>query len=46
MGGYGAYVWPAYLTAAILLLALAIASLRGLARAKKQLARLQDSHET
>ena len=28
MGGYGAYIWPSYLIAAIVLLALLIGSLR------------------
>ncbi len=36
MGGYAAYVWPAYALAAIVLLALLVATLRGL-RAREAL---------
>jgi heme exporter protein D len=32
MGGYAAYVWPAYGIAAVILVAMLIASLRGLRR--------------
>jgi heme exporter protein D len=36
MGGYAAYVWPAYGIAAAVLAGLAIASYRGMRRAERQ----------
>lgn len=41
LGGYGAYVWPAYGAAALVLLGLLLASLRRLFAAERELARLQ-----
>jgi heme exporter protein D len=41
MGGYAGYVWPAYLAAALVLGALALASLRRLARVRRTLAGLE-----
>lgn len=40
MGGYGAYVWPAYLVSAATLAALVAFVLRRAARARKRLAAL------
>lgn len=41
LGGYGAYVWPAYAAAAIVLVALLLASLRRVISTERRLARLQ-----
>lgn len=41
MGGYGAYVWPAYGLTAIVMAALLIASLRGLRERQRQLRALE-----
>jgi heme exporter protein D len=41
MGGYAGFVWPAYLVAALVLAALAAASVMRLARARRTLARLE-----
>jgi len=40
MGGYAAYVWPAYGLAAIVLIGLLVVSLRRLRRAEAELAEL------
>ena len=40
MGGYGAYVWPAYALAALVLVVLLVASLRQLRAGQSQLRRL------
>ena len=45
MGGYGAYVWPAFALAAILMAGMAWISLRSLRKAEKNLSELQPSHE-
>lgn len=41
MGGYGGFVWPAFAVTAVVLLALAISSLRSLRAHQRALARLQ-----
>jgi heme exporter protein D len=41
MGGYGAYVWPAYATVAVVMIGLLVASVRQLRRTKAQLAELR-----
>lgn len=41
MGGYAAYVWPAYAATVVLLGGAAIATLRAYAHAKRNLARLE-----
>jgi len=41
MGGYGAYVWPAYAVSAATLAGLAILILRRAAKAQKRLSALQ-----
>lgn len=41
MGGYAAYIIPAFLAAAIIMAWMAVSSLHGLARARKRLAALQ-----
>ena len=41
MGGYGAYVWPAYAVSAVTLAGLAIVILRRAAKAQKRLSALQ-----
>ena len=45
MGGYAAYVWPAYGAAALILVGLLVASLAGLRRRQRELARLDDGRE-
>jgi len=45
MGGYAAYVWPAYAVALIVLLAVALASLRELRAAETALAEAERGHE-
>ncbi len=46
MGEYGQFVWPSFLTAAIVMGALVFLSLRSLRRAKKTLIGLQEPNET
>lgn len=41
MGGYAAFVWPAYAIAAVIMAGLTIDSWRGLAREKATLEKLQ-----
>jgi heme exporter protein CcmD len=41
MGGYGIYVWPAFLLAALTMAGMAVCSLRSLRKAQKALAELQ-----
>ena len=41
MGGYGEYVWPAYIIAGVALLGVAVVSLRALKRAQARLKELQ-----
>ena len=43
MGGYAAYVWPAYGIAAVILVAMLIVSLRGLRRHEALLKTLESS---
>jgi len=43
MGGYGAYIWSAYLIAAIVLLVLLVASLRSLREMEARLAMLRQA---
>jgi len=43
MGGYGGYVWPAYLIAAVVLLALLIASWRSVRGQESRLAALRQA---
>ncbi len=43
MGGYAAYVWPAYGIAAVILVAMLIVSLRGLRRHEALLKTLETS---
>ncbi len=43
MGGYGGYVWPSYVVAAIVMIGLLVASLRGMRASEKQLKVLQES---
>ncbi len=45
MGGHAATVWPAYGAAAGILLGLLVQSLRGLARRRAELARLEAERE-
>lgn len=46
MGGYAAYIWPAFALAAVVMVGMAWLSLRGLRRAQKTLTELQSSaHE-
>lgn len=42
MGGYAAYVWPAYIISALVLTAVIAISLQGHARAKKSVRRLEE----
>jgi heme exporter protein D len=42
MGGYAAYVWPSFAVAAIVLIAMVIASLRSLRKAQHTLSELQN----
>ena len=46
MGGYGGYVWPAYLIAAAVLLALLIAALRGVRGQETRLAQLRQARRS
>jgi heme exporter protein D len=41
MGGYAAYIWPAYGVAAIVLIGLLLVSLRGLRAREAELTRLE-----
>lgn len=41
MGGYAAYVWPAYGLSALVMAALCVAAWRGLKQREAELARLQ-----
>ncbi|MDE3015995.1 MAG: heme exporter protein CcmD [Pseudomonadota bacterium] len=43
MGGYAAYVWPAYLAAAAVMLGLAVVTAQSLKRTRQALADLQQS---
>jgi len=43
MGGYGGYIWPAYLIAAVVLLGLLVASLRGVRGQEARLAALRQA---
>jgi len=43
MGGYGGYIWPAYLIAAAVLIALLIASLRSVRGQEARLAALRQA---
>lgn len=45
LGGYGAYVWPAYGVAALVLIALLVAALAALRDNERALARLQAPRE-
>lgn len=42
MGGYAAFVWPAYGSAAVMLLLLIMLSIRAQARARRELARFEE----
>ena len=46
MGGHGGFIWPAYGVAALVLLAILVASLRGLRANQAALARLESEPET
>lgn len=46
MGGYAAYVWPAFGLALLVMLAMAVASLYSLKRVRTALAQMQDANET
>jgi len=41
MGGYAAYVWPSYILTAVVLVALLIASVRGLGATEGEFGRLK-----
>ena len=41
MGGYAAYVWPAYALAALVLIGLTVSSLRSLRAGQRELKRLE-----
>jgi heme exporter protein D len=43
MGGYGEYIWPAYLIAAVVLLALLVGSLRSVRGTEARLAALRQA---
>jgi len=43
MGGYAAYVWPAFLIGGVVMLGMAVGSLRSLRKAQKTLAELQNT---
>jgi heme exporter protein CcmD len=45
MGGYGVYIWPSFLVAALVMGVLAVSSLRSFKRARQTLLHLQDTHE-
>ena len=42
MGGYGAFVWPSYAASALVLGAAIVLSVRGHARARAEIRRLED----
>lgn len=42
MGGYGTFVWPAFMAAALIIGAMTLFSLRSLRQARRALSRLQD----
>jgi heme exporter protein CcmD len=42
MGGYGVYVWPAYIASALVLMAAIVVSLQAHARAKRSVRQLED----
>ena len=46
MGGYGAYVWPAYGASLIGIGGILWATLRNYSRAKRQLSRLESDHRS
>ena len=46
MGGYAAFVWPAYGASAIGIAAVVIATLRGYGRAKRRLSQLENEQKT
>ena len=46
MGGYAAYVWPAYALAALVMVGLLVASLRGLREREATLKALEGSRPT
>ncbi|MBI3507045.1 MAG: heme exporter protein CcmD [Proteobacteria bacterium] len=46
MGGYAAYVWPAYALSAVLLVVLGAGSWRRLREAERELADLDDGRDT
>ncbi|MEQ1789698.1 MAG: heme exporter protein CcmD [Rickettsiales bacterium] len=43
MGGYGVYVWPSFIVAAVVIFAMLMISLRSLRKAQKTLKDLQNS---
>lgn len=43
MGGHGAYIWPAYLIAAVILIALLVTSLRAVRAREAQLKALRQA---
>ncbi len=43
MGGYAVFIWPSYAIAAVVMIALVIASLRDLARQRRLLVALESS---
>lgn len=45
LGGYGAYVWPAYVISAVTLAALAIYVVVRVRRARRRLADLEKRHD-
>lgn len=46
MGGYAVYVWPAFGLAFLVMLAMALAGIHSLRRARAALAHMQDANET
>ena len=46
MGGYGAYIWPAYLIAAVILVGLLIMSLRSVRGHEARLASLRKARRS
>ncbi len=45
MGGYGAYIWPAYGVAALVMIGLVVATLRSLKLREAELAKLEAEKE-
>lgn len=43
MGGYAAYVWPAYALSAVALIALTVVSWRAMTRAERQVTRSESA---